>query len=165
MRSRVASICVSGPTPEAIETLKRALQAALGKQRYSDGESPDETHPPRTKLQGQRGIHNYVLPLMVDRVMPATGNPFGVEIEVASVEGTGFLLANGRGLGITARHVAIAMQAAARPIFDVLPQWRKSDVLIGVAGFLQHHGGVPGAPILAVGSAPNRGCCAVPVIG
>ncbi|WP_301150148.1 hypothetical protein [Mycobacterium simiae] len=147
--ARVASICVSGPTPETIETLKRALQAALEGRRYSDGETSDATDPPRTKLQGKRGIHNYVLPLMVDKIRPATGNRFGLEIEVASVEGTGFLVANGRGLGITARHVALAMQDAAPPVWDILPQWGKSEVLVGVAGFLQQHGGVPGSPILA----------------
>lgn len=140
---------MSGPTPEAIETLKRALEAALGVRRYSDGAASDATDPPRSKLQGQRGVHNYVVPLMVNKVRPATGNPFGLDIEVASVEGTGFLLANGRGLGVTARHVALAMQALAPPVLDVLPQWRKTEVVVGVAGFIQPHGGVPGTPIMA----------------
>jgi hypothetical protein len=51
---------------------------------------------------------------MVGIVRPADEHPLRVE----TVEGTGYLVAGGRGLGITARHVAAAVLAAA-PIPDL----------------------------------------------
>jgi hypothetical protein len=85
------------------------------------------------EIQRPGAIASYVLPLMVGVVRPADEHPLRVE----TVEGTGFLVAGGRGLGITARHVAKALLAAA-PIPD--PWTRVSEItelrtpIAGVAG-------------------------------
>lgn len=54
-------------------------------------------------------IDSFVVPLAVV-TLDTTQSDLPVRVE--SVEGTGFLVANGRGLGVTARHVAKALRAA-----------------------------------------------------
>jgi hypothetical protein len=58
-------------------------------------------------------------------------------VRVESVQGTGFLLANGRGLGITARHVATHLRAATS-----VPDGR-----LAVAAFVDGDGGLRSSPI------------------
>lgn len=141
---------MSGPTPEAIETLKRAVEAALRARSHSERETSDVTDQPRAKIQGQGGVHTFVVPLMVGRMRRAKDKPFGLETDVISIEGTGFLLANGRGLGITARHVAVAVQASAPPVMDIVLPWSgETDLVIPTAGFIQQDGRVPSQPIMA----------------
>ena len=54
-------------------------------------------------------IAGYVLPLLVGVVSPKGEHPLRAE----TVEGTGFLVAGGRGLGVTAKHVVKALLAKA----------------------------------------------------
>ena len=68
----------------------------------------------RGPKSSERGaIAVYVLPLAVGIVSPDDEHP----LRVGTVEGTGFLVAGGRGLGVTAKHVVKALLAKA-PIPD-----------------------------------------------
>jgi hypothetical protein len=53
--------------------------------------------------------------MMVGLVKPADEHPLRVE----TVEGTGLLVAPGRRLGITARHVALALQVVAPELVSI----------------------------------------------
>ncbi len=91
--------------------------------------------------------------MMVGAIVPAPDSPYGMKTEVPSVEGTGFLIANGRGLGITARHVAEALRSKT-PSVDQLEQtvteWPPAaEVRVQTAGFIQPNGQVLSAPIMA----------------
>jgi hypothetical protein len=55
------------------------------------------------------------MPMMVGLVKPADEHPLRVE----TVEGTGLLVAPGRGLGITARHVALALPVVAPELVSI----------------------------------------------
>ena len=104
------------------------------------------------EIQRPGAIASYVLPLMVGVVRPADEHPLRVE----TVEGTGFLVAGGRGLGITARHVAKALLAAA-PIPD--PWTLVSEITelrTPVAGFIDEKGDLRSSPIGAIDLHPTE---------
>ena len=68
----------------------------------------------RGEIQRKGAIAGYVLPLAVGVVSLGDAHPLRVE----SVEGAGFLIAEGRGLAVTAKHVVKALLAMA-PIPDL----------------------------------------------
>src|SRR4051812_18809138 len=105
------------------------------------------TDHPRAAVQRPEGVDTFIVPLTVGLWRPAPGCPGGLETEMASIEGTGFLVANGRGLGITARHVAVAVQALAPPVADVLANWPpRTELRVASAGFIRSDSRVVGAP-------------------
>jgi hypothetical protein len=68
------------------------------------------SEPVRSSLQRpDMPVDSYVVPLMLVTLDMADPE---LPVRVESVEGTGFLLAGGRGLGITARHVAQTLRAS-----------------------------------------------------
>jgi hypothetical protein len=146
----VTSMLMSSPSPESVEALRQALQT-LQRLGNSDQRASGQNDHPRAAIQQGPGIHNYVLPMMVARVMRTQSEPLGWRPQVDSVEGTGFLLANGRGLGITARHVAVEMQKAAPTLAGELPSPvpSETEIILATAGFIQPDGRVLGQPIMA----------------
>lgn len=97
-------------------------------------------------------VDSYVVPLMTGLIKPADEHP----LRVRTVEGTGFLLAGGRGLGITARHVALAVQAAA-PITDSWVKWSpETEIRVPLAAFPDSDGNFRSAPIAAFDMHPTE---------
>lgn len=97
-------------------------------------------------------VADYVLPLMIG-VFDVNGQH---TLRAESVEGTGFLIAGGDGLGITARHVALALTTRA-PIPDPwgpvpATEWRAPLVAI----FSDDQTSLRSAPILAVEPHPTE---------
>jgi hypothetical protein len=91
------------------------------------------SEPAWSDIQRPGAVASYVLPLMAG-ILKYTGEHLMTIADF--VAGTGFLIAGGRGLGITARHVAMELLAAA-PIPD--PWTRIADVIelrVPLAGFI-----------------------------
>jgi hypothetical protein len=89
-------------------------------------------------------VDNFVVPLMVGLVRPKNEHPVTAE----SVEGTGFLLAGGRGLGLTARHVAEAIQRTTSVEALVAKESEIDEARLPAAGFVDSRG-FRCAPIVA----------------
>jgi hypothetical protein len=106
------------------------------------------------EVQRPGAIGGFVLPLMVG-VLRRVADEFQLHAE--TVEGTGFLVAGGRGLGITARHVAKALLAAA-PIPD--PWTPVSEITDGLrvpgTGFISEEGDFHNQPIGAIELHPTE---------
>ena len=97
-------------------------------------------------------IAGYVLPLLVGVVSPKGEHPLRAE----TVEGTGFLVAGGRGLGVTAKHVVKALLAKA-PIPDYsIPVSQDIELRVPLAMFIDEDGGYRAAPIAAVDLHPSE---------
>ncbi|RUP26200.1 MULTISPECIES: trypsin-like peptidase domain-containing protein [Mycolicibacterium] len=98
-------------------------------------------------------VDSYVVPLITGLVTPKGDHP----LKAKCVEGTGFLLSGGRGLGVTARHVAQAMLAACTSL-DVL--YARIDTIdevsIPTAGFVGDDGYFRSAPVMAFDLHPTE---------
>ena len=92
--------------------------------------------PVGASVQRPNKVDSYVVPLMVGTFNVADEH----QLRAKSVEGTGFLVANGRGLGITARHVVNEIVAKA-PIPDLWSDASSvSEARIPMAGFVDTEG-------------------------
>lgn len=107
--------------------------------------------PVWAEIQRHGAIAGYVLPLAVGIVRPNDEHP----LRVGTVEGTGFLVAGGRGLGVTARHVMKALLAKA-PIPDYsVPVSRSVETRVPLAMFTDDNGQYRASPIAAVDPHPS----------
>jgi hypothetical protein len=79
-------------------------------------------------------VDSFIVPLMILTVDASQPDP---QIDAKSVEGTGFLVAGGRGLGITAGHVAKALRKSASVPNGTLP----------VAAFVDVDGNFRSSPV------------------
>lgn len=95
---------------------------------------------------------SYVVPLIIALNDPKAGHSLKME----SVEGTGFLLAGGRGLGVTARHVAEALLAQTSPDTLTAPTDSTAVVRAGTAGFVGDDSRLRSAPIVAYDLHPTE---------
>lgn len=112
------------------------------------------SEPEWAEVQRPGAIGGFVLPLMVG-VLRRVGGDFQLHGE--GVEGTGFLIAGGRGLGITAGHVVKALLAAA-PIPD---PWTRTTEIAGElrvpgTGFISEEGHFRNQPIGAIERHPTE---------
>lgn len=89
---------------------------------------------------------------MVGVVRPADQHPLRAE----TVEGTGFLIAGGRGLGITARHVANELLAAAPTPDPWTPVSEITELRTPLAGFSEENGDFRSSPIGAIDLHPTE---------
>lgn len=95
---------------------------------------------------------SYVVPLIVGLNDPKATHPLKAE----SVEGTGFLLAGGRGLGVTARHVAEALLAKATPDTLAAENDPTVEARAGTAGFVGDDNRLRSAPIVSYDLHPTE---------
>lgn len=111
--------------------------------------------PAWADVQRPGAIGSYVLPLLVGVVRPARPEPLTAE----TVMGTGFLVANGRGLGITARHVVTELLAAA-PVIDPWTRVSKTDPTTEIRApfvmFISPEGDYRSMPIGSVDMHPTE---------
>jgi hypothetical protein len=108
--------------------------------------------PAWAEIQRPAAIASFVLPLLVAVVRPGDQQTLTAE----TVMGTGFLVAEGRGLGITARHVVTELLASA-PIPD--PWTLVADVTeirTPVVGFITAEGHLHSMPVGAVDLHPTE---------
>lgn len=109
--------------------------------------------PAWAEIQRTGAIAGYVLPLAVGIVRPDHEHAF----EVGTVEGTGFLVAGGRGLGVTAKHVINALLAKAPLIVDYsTPFPVNAETCVPLAMFFDDDGGYRSASIVAVDPHPSE---------
>lgn len=98
-----------------------------------------------------RRVDSYVLPLIASVVKRGDSR-----IHAESVEGTGFLLARGRGLGVTARHVAAALEQKTS-IGDLFrPETDEEEFRVPGVGFIGVDGMFRAAPIVALQLHPTE---------
>jgi hypothetical protein len=108
--------------------------------------------PAWSEIQRPGVIGSYVLPLMVGTLRPADEHPLCVE----SVEGTGFLVAGGRGLGITAGHVARSLLGKA-PVPDLSTLVAEiTDLRVPGTGFIDEGGKFRNSPVCSIDLHPTE---------
>lgn len=103
-------------------------------------------------IQRKGAIASYVLPLAVGIVNLGDDHPY----RVGTVEGTGFLVAGGRGLGVTAKHVIKALLAKAPFTNYAEPLPPTGETRAPVAMFIGDTGEFRAAPIASVDLHPTE---------
>ena len=109
--------------------------------------------PAWAEIQRKGAIASYVLPLLIGVVSPWDEHPLRADW----VAGTGFLLAGGRGLGITARHVVKNLLADS-PLADpwTLVTRETAPIRLPLAMFINEDGNYLSSPIGAVDLHPSE---------
>lgn len=110
--------------------------------------------PEWAEIQQPGAIGSYVLPLMVGVLKRVDG---AFQLHAKTVEGTGFLVAGGGGLGITAHHVVKAVLGAA-PIPDPFTRVDQvgDEISVPGTGFINNEGDFSHMPIGAVDLHPTE---------
>jgi Trypsin-like peptidase domain len=111
--------------------------------------------PVWAEIQRKGAIASYVLPLIVGVISPPVSPGDEHRLHAELVVGTGFLVAGGRGLGITARHVVKQLLAEA-PIPDLWTTVSGDNVRVPLAGFIDDSGDYRSSPIMAVNLHPTE---------
>ena len=110
------------------------------------------TEPKWPEIQQSGAIASYVLPLLVGVLSAEGENP----LRALWVAGTGFLVAGGRGLGVTARHVVqdLLGDSEILPLHE--PVTLKSELRLPLAMFIDQNGDYRSSPIAAVDLHPSE---------
>jgi hypothetical protein len=114
------------------------------------------SEPAWSSIQRPDAIASYVLPLMVVTLTAGDDeHPVEHPVRVESVEGTGFLIAGGRGLGITAGHVATELRATTTDDLWWTPTTSNPQLRVSTAAFIDSEG-YRSAPIAAFDAHPTE---------
>jgi hypothetical protein len=108
--------------------------------------------PGWAEIQKKGAIASYVVPLAVGLVRPNDEHPG----RLSTVEGTGFLIAGGRGVGVTAKHVARnLLKKAPIPEYSV-PVAVDAQVNVPLVMFIEDSGSYRTSPVLAAAFHPSE---------